>query len=273
MIKFSAKYLNFKDTLSCGQVFRFKPYKKGYLINAKNSCAYVYNENGFAYILGDESFHDYFDLDRDYAKIIEDIKKIGNEKLSFACQKYSGIRILKQDYFETLISFIISQNNNIPRIKSSIEKLCQTFGEKFIFLDVETYSFPTSQALANSPLEKLKELGLGYRAEYVKETANLVEKGCLDLEKLALLDTSSLKTELLKLKGVGEKVCNCVMLFGFSKTDSFPVDTWVEKVYYQDFLGKKATRQQITKFFIDLFKDNSGFVQQYLFHAKRMNDF
>ncbi len=273
MIKISAKNLNFHDTLNCGQTFRFKPYKKGYLVNAKNSCAYVYNENGFAYIVGDKSFEKYFDLDRDYAKIVEEICSIGNEKLTFSCQKYSGIRILRQDYFETLISFIISQNNNIPRIKNTIEKLCKRYGEKFSFLDIETYAFPTPKALSFATIEELKSLGLGYRAKFVKETAILVESGELNLEKLAKLDTKTLKEELLKLKGVGEKVCNCVTLFGFSKTDSFPVDTWIEKIYYEDFNGSKATPKQITKFFLGLFKENSGFVQQYLFHAKRMNDF
>ena len=269
MIKFSSEYLNFKDTLECGQVFRFCEYERGYLVFSRDKCAYVYNDGEKAIIDGDDYFYEYFDLIRDYGGICAAARSFGIKKLDDAVAKHCGLRILRQDKFEALVSFIVSQNNNIPRIKSIIERLCRAFGERRCSPFGEYYSFPTVKALADAPVDELKALGLGYRDAFVSGAAKAVSDGELDLEKLSALDTVSLRKELLKIKGVGNKVADCALLFGFGHTDAFPVDTWIEKLYREDFQGTLTDRTKISEYFVSLFKENSGYIQQYLFYAKR----
>ncbi|MBQ7339659.1 MAG: DNA-3-methyladenine glycosylase 2 family protein [Clostridia bacterium] len=267
----SKNFFSIKDTLECGQIFRFLEYEKGYKVYSLDKCAYAYEEGDFAVIEckkeDREYFIKFFDLDKDYSKIYEGAVNSGYEILRTSAELGKGIRILIQKEFETLISFMISQNNNIPRIKSTIEKLCKSLGEKRSFLG-EYYAFPSVEKLASAPLEFYREVGLGYRAEYVKDVAILIRDG-FNLEKLKTLDTCSLKKELLKIRGIGEKVANCILLFGYNRIDSFPVDTWIEKVYRENFFGKEKDINKITKFFLELFKENSGYYQQYLFYYKR----
>ena len=269
MIEFPSKFLSFKDTLNCGQVFRFVAHERGYLVFSGDRCAYCYEDGDTAFIDGDDYFFDYFDLSRDYSRIVDAAKSFGFEKLSLAADNHSGLRILKQDKFEALISFVVSQNNNIPRIKGIIERLCAAYGEKKTFKGLEYYAFPKPEALAKAPLPELKAAGLGYRDEYVKLTASLVASGEIDLDELSEKDTASLRKALVGIKGIGAKVADCVVLFGFNHTDAFPVDTWIEKIYREDFCGTLTDRKKISDYFVDLFKDNSGYVQQYLFYAKR----
>jgi len=270
MLTFDKNYFSIEDTLKCGQTFAFEPYQNGYVVKSADKFAFLYYSGDKVVIESENNayFENYFDLNRDYQTICQKATNYQIELLTKAVQIGKGIRILKQDPFETIISFLISQNNNISRITKSIFFLCEKLGKKVNFLG-ERYAFPTPQALANAPLELLKNAGLGYRCNYVLECAKKVVSGEINIKYLQTLSTKELKLELLKIKGVGEKVANCIMLFGFSKFDSFPVDTWIEKVYLQDFNGKSATREKITEYFINLFGDSSGIIQQYLFNYKR----
>lgn len=274
MITFKDEFFNVYDTLNCGQVFRFDKLDGGeFLVKSKDKTAILKTRDGNVTIdsSDDEYFKNYFDLSKDYAKIINDVSACGVEKVRISAQKYKGIRILKQDAEEAFFSFIVSQNNNIPKIKSTIEKLCIALGEKRNFCGYDYYTFPTAKVFACCDDEVLKKAGLGYRAEYIKKSAEKILGGEIDFAYLNTLDTESLKKELLKIKGVGDKVANCVTLFGFSRSDSFPVDTWIEKIYREDFAGTLSDRKKINRFFLDTFKENSGYVQQYLFYAKREN--
>lgn len=271
MITFSDEFFNVYDTLNCGQVFRF--YQKGdcYFVFSKDKTARLESKNGVVTIesLDEDYFKNYFDLDRDYGKIVSDVCLCNNQKVVASARKYSGIRILKQDVEEAFFSFLISQNNNIPRIKSTIEKLCARFGKKRDFLGEQFFTFPASCDFAAANIDDLKGAGLGYRAEYIKEAAQKIIDGEIDFSAFSALSTDELKRQLLKIKGVGDKVANCVTLFGFNRGDSFPVDTWIEKIYREDFDGKLSDRVKISRYFLDLFKENSGYAQQYLFYAKR----
>lgn len=271
-IEYSSEFFNIKDTLECGQVFRFIPYKKGYAVFSLDKTCYAYNENNLAVIECDEKdrdyFINYFDLDREYLNIFNAVKDFGVHLITHSATLGKGIRILNQDKFETLLSFIISQNNNIPRIKKIIEALCQNFGEKRQTFDYTYYTFPSATALANASLEKLYSLGLGYRAPYIKTVSECVENG-LNLDEINTFNNQDLKEKLLSLHGVGPKVCDCVMLFGFRRTACFPVDTWIEKVYVENLNGKEKDRKKIAKELTEKFGDNSGYVQQYLFYYKR----
>lgn len=271
MIDFSGEFLSFKDTLTCGQVFRFYPCDGGFTVVSRDRAAFVQNLGNRAIIDSswDDYFKAYFDLDRDYKAILKAVLSCKNPKVTLAANAYHGIRILNQDKEEAFFSFMISQNNNIPRIKSTVEKLSARLGREFTFRGQTLYAFPTARDIADASLSDLFDCGLGYRAQYLKEAAQGICLGQIDLEALSLLPTEDLKRELMKTKGVGDKVANCVTLFGFKRGDSFPVDTWIEKIYSEDFGGKLKDRRKISLYFLDLFKENSGYVQQYLFHAKR----
>ena len=264
------EYFNVKDTLECGQVFRFKEYKKGYLVFSQDKCCYAYQDGENTVVETDDYdyFLNYFDTTTSYQKIIEDITFLKDDFISNCAALGKGIRILKQDAVETAYSFIISQNNNIKRIKKTIEYLCKELGDKKTFNGINYHSFPTSKALANASDDLLKMAGLGYRANYVKNFAKLIESG-LDLSSYKSLSTENLTSELLKIKGVGKKVADCITLFGYARTDSFPVDTWIEKVYKENLSGLKKDRKEISSELQSKYKNLSGYVQQYVFYYKR----
>ena len=269
-IQFDSKYFNIKDTLDCGQIFRYQPYKDGYLVFSLDKACYVYQKDEQVTILcnnEDEGyFYNYFDLQTDYSQIVKSAKGSGFELLVRASELGKGVRILRQDKIEMLFSFIISQNNHIPRIKGIIERISNVLGAKRQFMGYEYFAFPTVQKLAEQSSEFYAKLGLGYRAEYISNVAKALASG-FTIEDGA--DTITLKESLIKLHGVGPKVADCVSLFGYYRTDSFPVDTWIEKVYKQDFNGAISDRKKIAKWFVDTFGNYSGYFQQYLFYYKR----
>lgn len=269
---FDNTYFNIKDTLSCGQVFRFRQFRQGYLVFSSNKCAYLYEDEKSVVVNCEkqdvEYFKRYFDLDRDYSLIYNDIISKGEKVICDSANFGKGIRILNQDKMEMIFSFIISQNNNIPRIKSIIEKLCESVGEEFYFMDEKCYSFPTIERISNCSLDLLKSFGLGYRAEYVYRLVQNFKNG-FDLQTLDCLTTIKLKEELIKIHGIGRKVADCISLFGYHRSDSFPVDTWIEKVYREDLGGKLVDPVKISNELVARYGENSGYVQQYLFYYKR----
>lgn len=268
---YDAKYFNPTHTLDCGQVFRFTPYRDGYLVNSADKIAYVYQDGIKTVVESSEPdyFYNYFDLQRDYKEIVDKACSFGIPLLTKSAETCRGLRILNQNREEMIYSFIISQNNNIPRIKGIISRICERLGEKRSSPYGDYFAFPLSSALADADISLFSAAGAGYRDIYLKETAQRIcAEGIADLEKL---ETPKLKERLLSYKGIGPKVADCVALFGFRKTDSFPVDTWIEKVYLEDFKGTLCGREKITKYFLDTFGENSGYVQQYLFYGKRLN--
>ncbi len=197
----------------------------------------------------------YFDLELDYEKIINSYDDI---HLRTAVQEFCGIRILCQEPWETLCSFIISQNNNIPRIKGIIERLCNSFGEG----EDGKKSFPEPHILAKLTVDDLAPLRAGFRAKYIIDAANKVSNGEVDFEKIRQNSIEFGREELQKIKGVGAKVAECTLLYGFHKLEAFPVDVWVKRIMaemYPEGLPKCANGTQ-------------GIAQQYLFHWRRMND-
>lgn len=269
-LKVSSEYFNLTDTMECGQVFRFIPHEKGYKVFSEDKCCYAYTEGEFSYILADdiEYFENYFDLKRNYGLIQEKIHLLNDEFISKVAKIGKGIRILNQSKRETAYSFIISQNNNIPRIKGSIEKLCTALGEKKFFDGKEYYAFPTDDKISGQDLEFFKSIGLGYRDNYIKRFSQSLVNG-FDLDSLSTLSTANLTKELLKIHGVGKKVADCITFFGYNKTDSFPVDTWIEKIYLENLGGTKKSRELISTELSLKYGELSGFIQQYLFYYKR----
>lgn len=201
---------------------------------------------------------DYFDLEFDYGTIVDRLIDDPDDFLRKAASYGSGIRILRQDPFETLISFIISQNKNIPSIKSCIERICEAYGERQSDSSkgVVYYTFPKPEILADAKKEDLRALKLGYRDEYIIGAARAVASGKIDLNALIACDNDVAVKSLKSLRGVGDKVANCVSLFGLHHIEAFPIDVWMKRVlseYYQD------------KFDPTQYNGYAGIIQQYMF--------
>lgn len=271
VIKFSSEYFNATDTLDCGQIFRYKLINGKYLVVSGDKACFIKTDGETTVVECEDGkyFRNFFDLDRDYGSINQLVKGSKYEIVAKSADRARGIRILNQQREEMLFSFIISQNNMIPRIKAIIERTCETLGQKRTIDGYEYYSFPSAEILAKCDEEFYKSLGYGYRARYMVEVSNAIVNGEINLDKIANLPTEELKKCLVSLKGVGGKVADCIALFGYHRVDSFPVDTWIERLYKEDFKGELADRKKITEWFLNEFKDNSGYVQQYLFYYKR----
>ena len=270
-LRLKIKYFNIKDTLECGQLFRYKAYENGYLVFSKEKCAYVRQSGEYTYIQSEDIdyFYNYFDFDKNYQEINEYISSQEESILKISSSLANGIRLVNQDVEEVAFSFIISQNNNIPRIKLIIERLCKLVSNKKDFLGQRYYAFPSAKQISMLSLEELKSIGLGYRAEYIYRLAKDIVNNRINLYNLKSYSTEELRKSLISIYGIGPKVADCIILFGYKREDSFPVDTWIEKVYREDFNGKIKERQKISKYFVDRFKNYSGYVQQYLFYYKR----
>lgn len=205
----------------------------------------------------EDVWQEYFDLEEDYGKIIDMIDP-GDSYLLYAAAYGSGIRILRQDLWEMIISFIVSQQNNIRRIRKCIETLCQRYGEEKRHRDGRSYYlFPTPQALAKASLEELYACNLGYRSRYIHQTALSVAFGEVDLEAIKRMDYKEAMEELCRLTGVGEKVANCICLFALHKTEAFPVDTHIQKVLREHYAEG---------FPFERYAGYAGTLQQYIFY-------
>ncbi len=268
---YDARYFNPEHVLECGQIFRYERYGRGYKVFSRDMACYVYTDGARTVVESDypDYFYNFFDLARDYGEIIKKMNSFGFPLLDRACERAKGLRLLNQDKEEMLFSFIISQNNNIPRIKCIISRICGGLGEKREFMGESYHAFPTASRLASVTAEFYRAAGAGYRDVFLAETAKRV--AAEGLSRLDGLGAKELKKELLTYKGVGPKVADCVCLFGFGKAASFPVDTWVEKIYFEDFGGKEKSRLKINDYFTSLFGEYSGYAQQYLFYGKRAN--
>lgn len=232
-------------------------------------------------------FCGYFDLNRDYGKVKRVLRK--DPLLKKAVAFGHGIRILKQDPFETLISFIISSNNLIPKIREGIRRISETYGKPLIYKGETYYAFPTPEELSRATEEELRALGLGYRAPYIQKTAWLVHRAEIlkkeslvtelgeekreelsyDLSLVASLQEADCLKALMRFPGVGIKVADCVMLFSMEKTGAFPVDVWVKKAMVHFYGAEPGSLPRMRSFAKERFGDLAGFCQQYLFYYAR----
>ena len=255
-----------RQILDCGQIFRYVKTGEGeYVVHSRDRQLTVRQDKEKAVICGDKEFaRRFFDLDRDYGAIKERLQALPfmAESIGYG----AGIRILNNDPFEMIISFIISANNHIPRIKGIIERLCNDLGK-----DMGAYhAFPTAQAMAQKGEEYYLAQGAGYRAPYLACTARAIAEGAFDVDAVRDMPTPAAQKYLCSLLGVGPKVADCILLFGYHRTDVFPVDTWIKKVYREK-LGGEASGAQMRKKLIGIYGELSGYAQQYLFFGKRDN--
>lgn len=255
---FECKNFDPRQILFCGQCFRWTEQEDGFhgIVGTRSLWLTKYGDTVTLHDIEDTDvpfWRDYFDLDTDYGSIIKTLSE--DDFLSKACKEKSGIRILKQPPFETLISFIISQNNNIKRITGIIGRLCENFGQKADF----GYMFPTEKELAGVTEQQLAPLRAGFRAKYIADAVEKVNSGEVDLDALYDMDSDSARESLKTIKGVGDKVADCVLLFAYHKIDAFPKDVWI----------KRATAALYPDGLPECIKGSEGIAQQYLFDYVR----
>ena len=272
---------NLKHIFECGQCFRWNKLEdNSYIGVIKDAVINVKEENGKFIFTGStingnlkEIIRYYFDLDTNYTeykKILSNIDNYLKESIKFG----SGIRILRQDLWECIISFIISANNNIPRIKKIIEKLSKEYGKKIEFNGNTYYFFPTPEALSKASVEDLRNLGLGFRDKRIYNTTKMIIENEVNLNSIKSMDdTEKMRNELLKLDGVGPKVADCILLFALKRIDVFPIDVWVRRVmndlYIHNINEEKVNKKELQKLAEDKFGNLQGIAQQYLFYWKR----
>ncbi len=268
------------DIFECGQCFRWNKEDDGSYTGVFHNNVLNVGKKGNKIIFKgicegniEKICTDYFDLNRDYTKIKEELSKI-DDNLKRSVEYGKGIRILNQDLWETIISFIISANNNIPRIKGIIERLSKAYGKKIVYNNKEYYTFPTPEELKNVTVADFRNLGLGFRDIRLYETTHMVLDKEVDLQKLDKLPTKLAREELLRLSGVGPKVADCILLFSTLKRfDVFPIDVWVRRVmnelYIKNEDENKVTKKEIQKLADQKFGNMQGLAQQYLFYWKR----
>ena len=270
-----------KHIFECGQCFRWDMEENGsYTGIVGNNVINVEKVDNDIIFLGlgadnlEELVIKYFDLNRNYSNIKKELSKI-DEYLANSIKYGSGIRILNQDLWETIISFIISANNNIPRIKGIINRMSQKYGTEIKWNENKYYTFPTVESLSKATVEDLRSLGLGFRDVRIYETTRKILNKEVDLDELHKeKDTSKVRDTLLTLSGVGPKVADCILLFSTLKRfDVFPIDVWVQRVmndlYIKNEDETKVNKKDIEKLAKEKYGNLEGIAQQYLFYWRR----
>ena len=269
MKKVLKKAINLKATLLSGQAFRiiseidnsFTAILKDRVVNIKEDNNYLILTSNKEDDL-EEVVNEYLDLDRDYNKINKYLLN-NNPELKDIIKYSKGYKILNQSDFEMLISYIISQNNSVRNISSSIEKLSRKYGKKVLFNNKEYYLFPTFDELKNATIEDLNECKVGFRSKYIINAINELKKDNKYLDKLNDMTSEDAMNKLMQIKGIGMKVASCILLFGYGKLDTFPIDTWVKKLFNEEDVNK------IKSLAFNKYGKYSGLVIQYMFHYSR----
>ena len=275
------------DIFECGQCFRWDKNQDGSytgviksgILNVKKDIeknqiiikGKIYDNENIENIV-----RNYFDLDTNYNQIKQILSQVDihlEESIKFG----NGIRILNQDFWETIISFIISANNNIPRIKKIIEKLSQKYGNEIEWDGKKYYTFPTPENLSKATAQDLRNLGLGFRDKRINKTTQMIFLKEIDIDDISKIkDTNKLREELLKLDGVGSKVADCILLFALHRFDVFPIDVWVRRVmndlYIHNEDEEKVKKEDIKKLAKEKFKEYQALAQQYLFYWRRQKN-
>ena len=264
------------EVLTCGQCFNFTEIGSNeYIVTAMGSVLRIKQEGSSLvfYDTNEDEFNKkwnlYFDLERDYEIIKDGIVK-ADPRLEDIIEKHPGIRILNQEFFETLISFIISQNKQIPQIKQVVRNLSEMYGTPVPRSDMPgAHLFPTEEELKRATDEGIRSCKAGFRAPYILDAVDKVSTGAVVEQDLKEMPTDVARKTLMQIKGVGEKVANCVLLFGLGRRETFPVDVWMKRIMEHMYFHKDTPKEEIEAFAVNLFGENAGYAQQYLFMYAR----
>ena len=264
---------NLKYTLESGQSFRWNLVDDAYFgvvegqiikIQQNNDTLIINSSYDKDKVSFSSSLHHYLDLQRDLANILNTVNV--DAYIARAIDMFWGMRLLNQELWETIASFILSQNNNMTRIRNIIRTISMRFGQKLEYQGYVDYTFPQPKTIADAGIDEIFDCGTGYRASYLWNAAYNVNIGKLSLDTLKQMDYVDAKIELMKLEGIGEKVADCICLFSLGHLQALPVDVWIKRIFEQVYLRKRATPQQIRDFAKNYFGEFVGYAQQYLFH-------
>jgi N-glycosylase/DNA lyase len=273
MVELPAPDFSLDATLTSGQAFRWTRHEEWWYGFIGRAVVKVRQDGERLFVqssdpsLTAEEITRYFALNLNLSDVISSIDC--DMQVHRAIERYRGLRVLRQDGWETLASFICASFNNIKRIEGMLGRLCQAYGRPVGLNGFRSFSFPSSETLAGVPERKLRSLGLGYRAPYLKATAKLVADGKVPADHLRRVDYEAAKRALLSCDGVGDKVADCVALFGFEKYEAFPVDVWIERAMRYYFRHKTFTRKMVHEYARRHFGPYAGYAQQYLYHYVR----
>ena len=273
MLEVVAKEFSLQASLSSGQAFRWVE-REGWHYGFIGASVLKVRQDGERLLcepsdssLTPHRIAHYFGLDLNLPEILSSINV--DMQIHDAILQYRGLRVLRQEGWETLASFICASFNNIKRIEGMIERLCQAYGQPVALNGFRGFSFPRPEMIAGASERRLRSLGLGYRAPYLKATAQLVADGKLPIDHLRRVDYDATKAALLACEGVGDKVADCVALFGFEKYEAFPIDVWIERAMRYYFRHRKMTRKLLHGYARRHFGLYAGYAQQYLYHYVR----
>lgn len=260
------------STITCGQIFRYTKENNNYTIILKDRVISLTVDNQNINIESnnednlEEVINDYFDLKRDYKKIEDDIIKM-DKNIEQAILESHGLHMIHQDPFETIISYVISQNNRVPSIANSLNLIACRYGKRIVFKDKEYYLFPSYQDLKTIKEEEYRECKVGFRDKYLLGIVESINNKTLDLDKIYDMRSDEALNYLMSFKGIGNKVASCILLFAYQKFDVYPIDTWVKKFMKDDYNIEGL--KEIKEFTIKTYKEYSGLAIQYMFNYKR----
>lgn len=263
---------NLKNTVTCGQIFRYEEIENGYIVILTDRVIKLTCDGEFIIVESNkeenlkEIIYDYFDLNRDYLKIEEEILK-KDDKLKDALIFSRGLKMIHQEPFETIISYIISQNNRVPSIAKSLNMIAEKYGERIEFDNKEYYLFPNFHKLKDVSIEDYRTCKVGFRDKYLYEIVQNITNGKLDLNNIYNMSSEESLNYLMSFKGIGNKVASCILLFAYQKFDVYPIDTWVKKFMFEDY--NIEGEKNIKNFTFNTYKEYSGLAIQYMFNYKR----
>jgi N-glycosylase/DNA lyase len=265
-----------RHTLECGQFFRWDKLDDWYYFVTHGTVVKARQENGsIRYSTkprrSQEFVSNIFRLDDDYYKIMDTINR--DDVIAEATRRHRGMRLMRQEPFECLVSFITSANSSIENIRSKLNRISELYGEPMEMDGRTFYTFPKVDALASADIKHLRKHKIGFHSDYIKKTAALVDEKSMDLSVISELCYDDARDELLEIfkgKGVGEKVADCVCLFSLDKLEAFPIDVWIERLMREHyFKGRRKSKKEIAEFARDYFGKYAGYAQEYLYHFGR----
>lgn len=270
MKKIKKNNINLYETITCGQIFRYEINDNEYTLILNDRVVKLREDDNYIYITSSNEedieniISNYLDLNTNYEKINNLLIK-EDSSLEQVINSCNGFKIINSPKFETIISYMISANNNVRNIQRSVNLISERYGEKVMFEDKEYYLFPGLDVLKTLSIEDLNSLKLGFRSGYIYNLLNNIAQS--DIDKIDNMSTSEGITYLTSFKGIGLKIASCILLFGYKRLDVFPIDTWVKK-YMRDNYGIIGVKK-IEKYARENYKEYSGLAIQYMFHSKR----
>ena len=272
-MKLKVKNFNLKDTVTCGQIFRYIEEKdNSYTILLPDRVINIKQENELLYVESnnidnlEKVIKNYFDLDRDYEKINNKIKSY-NTEFSEIIDSSIGFKMIHQEPFETIIEYIISANNSVPSIRNSLNLIANKYGKKIMFKNKEYYLFPNYRDLKNVSVEEFRSFKVGFRDKYLHNIIQSLNNKELDLDTINKLNTSDSLELLMSYPGIGPKVASCILLFAYQKFDVFPIDTWVKKYMKEN--HNISNEKNIREYMVNTYNEYCGIIIQYIFNYNR----